>query len=167
MILQQLVDIAKELGLNDPVVTSTENIFFDRRALLKCLWGCTFHEPDSPKCGVRGTSFDERRKMAMAYKNVLVAGHPEARPLTLGLLEMERRAFLAGCHFAFAVRTCNYCKRCAVEQGKPCAFPDKVRPCDQAFGIDVFSTIRGLGLGIDVLTSRDQVPNRYGFVFLD
>ncbi len=165
--MQHLIDIAKELGLSDPLVTSTDKIVFDRRARLKCLWGCSFHEPESPKCGVRGTSFEERRDMARAYKHVLVAGHAEARPLTLGLLELERRAFLEGLPFAFVIRACNYCKRCALEQGKACAFPEKVRPCDQAFGIDVYSTVRGLGLGIKVLTDRDQTPSRYGFLFLD
>ena len=43
----------------------------------------------------------------------------------------------------------------------------KLRPCDQSFGIDVYKTARNLGLPCEVLQSKDDIQNRYGFVLLD
>ena len=54
-----------------------------------------------------------------------------------------------------------------VLQGEPCPTPDKVRPCDQSFGIDVYKTVRNLGLPCDVLQNKNGVQNRYGFVLLN
>jgi predicted metal-binding protein len=45
--------------------------------------------------------------------------------------------------------------------------PQKVRPCDQALGIDVYKTVRELGLPCQPLQSQDDIQNRYGFVLLD
>ncbi len=45
--------------------------------------------------------------------------------------------------------------------------PEKVRPCDEGFGIDVYSTVRNVGLPCEVLQSNDAVQNRYGFVLID
>ncbi len=49
----------------------------------------------------------------------------------------------------------------------PCLFPDKVRPCDQIFGIDVYRTARNLGLPCQVLQNKNDIQNRYGFVLID
>jgi predicted metal-binding protein len=54
-----------------------------------------------------------------------------------------------------------------LELGNPCPTPEKVRPCDQAFGIDVFKTVRSLGLPCEVLKNKEDQQNRYGFVLLD
>lgn len=54
-----------------------------------------------------------------------------------------------------------------IENGEPCPFPDKVRPCDQMFGIDVYKTARNLGLPCDVLQDKNDIQNRYGFVLID
>ena len=56
---------------------------------------------------------------------------------------------------------------CSVQQGKPCSSPEKVRPCDQSLGIDVYKTVRNLGLPIEVLKDKNDTQNRYGFVLID
>ncbi|MBI5603771.1 MAG: hypothetical protein HY879_10480 [Deltaproteobacteria bacterium] len=91
----------------------------------------------------------------------------QARELSRAVLEIEQTAFLDGHYFAFALRYCNWCKVCAVSQGKPCPTPEKVRPCDQSFGIDVYQTVRNLGWPCDVLQNKDDRQNRYGFVLID
>ena len=97
---------------------------------------------------------------------MLVHSH-DARALSAAVLQIERAAFMDGYYFAFAIRTCNLCERCAAKQGNPCPTPDKVRPCDSIFGINVYKTVRNLGLPCEVLKTRDDVQNRYGFVLLD
>lgn len=58
-------------------------------------------------------------------------------------------------------------KKKVIENGEPCPFPDKVRPCDQTFGIDVYKTARNLGLPCEVLQNKNDIQNRYGFVLID
>jgi predicted metal-binding protein len=87
--------------------------------------------------------------------------------LSAAVLEVERAAFLDGYYFAFAIRTCNLCEPCKAKQGNPCPTPDKVRPCDSSFGIDVYKTVRKLGWPCEVLKTKDEIQNRYGFVLLD
>lgn len=151
----------------DVMIISPEEIFFDARAILKCRWGCEDFFQDSIRCHTRGTTYQERVEMIDSYKHILLAHSHDARALSEAVLEIERAAFLDGYYFAFAIRTCNLCKVCAIKEGTPCPTPDKVRPCDQSFGIDVYRTARNLGLPCEVLQSRDDIQNRYGFVLIE
>ncbi len=161
------VELAKSLGAVGAKMISPKNVFFDIRAILKCRWGCEDFSQDSVKCGTRNTTYQERVEMIKRYNNILLVHSHDARELSLAVLEIERTAFLDGHYFAFAIRTCNLCKICAAQQGKPCPTPEKVRPCDQSFGIDVYKTARNLGLPCEVLQSKNDVQNRYGFVLID
>jgi predicted metal-binding protein len=82
-------------------------------------------------------------------------------------LEIEKTAFFDGYYLAFAIRYCNLCEDCFIDQGKLRPTPEKERPCDQSFGIDVYQTAKNLGLPCRVLQSKDDVQNRYGFVLLE
>jgi len=165
--MEKYVQLAKDLTMVDVLVISPKEIYFDIRAILKCRWGCEDFFPENIRCHPRGTSYPERIEMVMRYNHILLARSHDARELSAAVLEIERAAFLDGYYFALAIRTCNLCKVCAIRQGKPCPSPEKVRPCDQSFGIDVYKTVRNLGLPCEVLQSKDDVQNRYGFVLID
>ena len=165
--MEKYVHLAKELKMVSAKIISPEDIFFDIRAILKCRWGCEDFFEDNIKCDTRNTTFQERVEMVKRYRHILLIHSHDARELSGAVLEMERTAFLHGYYFAFAIRTCNLCKVCAVQQGNPCPTPDKVRPCDQSFGIDVYKTVRNLELPCDVLQNKNDIQNRYGFVLLD
>lgn len=165
--MNKYVSLAKEFNMLNAVVISPENIYFDLRAMLKCRWGCEDYFKESIKCHDRNTTYSERIQMVKRYKHILMVHSNDARLLSNALLNLERIAFLDGYYFAFAIRYCNLCKSCNAEAGKPCPTPDKVRPCDQLFGIDVYKTARSLGLPCEVLQSPNDVPNRYGFLLID
>ena len=165
--MEKYVHLAKELKMVSAKIISPEDIFFDIRAILKCRWGCEDFFEDNIKCDTRNTTFQERVEMVKRYRHILLIHSHDARELSRAVLEIERTAFLDGYYFAFAIRTCNLCKVCAVQQGNPCPTPDKVRPCDQSFGIDVYKTVRNLELPCDVLQNKNDIQNRYGFVLLD
>ena len=99
--------------------------------------------------------------MVKSYNHILLVHSDDARELSIAVLEIEKTAFLDGYYFAFAIRTRNLCKICAVQQSNLCPIPEKIRPCDQSFGIDVYKTARNLGLPCKVLQSD------HGFVLLD
>ena len=48
-----------------------------------------------------------------------------------------------------------------------CKDKKHARPCPEALGVDVFSTVRALGYPIDVLTDYDQQMNRYSFLLVE
>jgi predicted metal-binding protein len=164
---EKYVQLAKSLKAVDAKIISPQDIFFDIRAILKCRWGCDDSFQNNTKCSTRDTTYSERVEMVKSYKNILIVHSHDARQLSLAVLEIERTAFIDGFYFAFALRACNLCKACAVQQGKPCPSPEKVRPCDQSFGIDVYKTALKLGLPCHVLQGKDDIPNRYGFVLID
>ena len=134
---------------------------------LACRWGCEDFFEKSIKCHTRNTSYKERVEMINKYENILFIHSHDVREVSKAALEIERIAFLDGYYFSFAIRYCQLCKSCAVDQGKSCPTPEKVRPCDQSFGIDMYKTARKLGLPCDVLQNKEDVQNRYGFVLIE
>jgi len=164
---RKYTDLAKSLQVVDARIISPQDIIFDIRALLKCRWGCEDFFQNSIRCGTRNTSYQERVEMVKGYGHILLVHSHDARELSIAVLEIEKTAFLDGYYFAFAIRTCNLCKVCTAQQGNSCPTPEKVRPCDQSFGIDVYKTARNSGLPCKVLQNEHDIQNRYGFVLLD
>jgi predicted metal-binding protein len=160
------IQMAKDLEMNNAKIISSDEIFFDIRAIMKCRWGCEDFFNRTIKCDTRCTSFQERVEMIKAYQTILLIHSHDARKLSQAVLEIEKASFLDGHYFSFAVRYCKLCKKCLIDQGKPCPTPEKVRPCDGSFGIDVYKTARNQGLPCDVLQNEKDVQNRYGFVLL-
>jgi len=165
--MEKYIQLAKELHMIDAIIISPKQIFFDIRAILKCQWGCEDFRPGNIRCDHRDTTYRERTEMLKKYRHILLLHSHDERALSAAVLNIERAAFLDGYYFAFAIRTCNLCERRAVKQDNPCPTPDKVRPCDSIFGINVYKTVRNLGLPCEVLKTKGDVQNRYGFVLID
>lgn len=166
--MEKYIDLAKALKMVNAMIISPKQISFDIRAILKCRWGCDRYLPENNiRCKTRETSFKERIEMVKGFKHILLVHSHDARKLSAAVLEIERTAFFDGYYFAFAIRACNLCKACAVKKGDPCPTPERVRPCDSIFGIDVYKTARNLGLPCEVLQNKTDIQNRYGFVLID
>jgi len=165
--MEKYLQLARELGMVNAKIISPEDIFFDIRTILKCRWGCEDFFQGSIRCHTRDTTYQERVEMIKRYNHILLVHSNDARGLSQAVLEIERAAFLEGYYFAFAIRFCNLCKTCALKEGNPCPTPEKVQPCDQSFGIDVYKTVWNLGLPCEVLQTKQDIQNRYGFVLID
>lgn len=164
---KKYVHLAKDLKMVNARIISPPDIFFDVRSILKCRWGCEDFFRDNIRCDTRNTTMQERVEMVKRYEHILLVHSHDSIELSAAVLEIEKTAFLDGYYFAFAIRTCNLCEICPVKKGNPCPTPEKVRPCEVSFGIDVYKTARNLGLPCEVLQSKDDIQNRYGFVLLD
>jgi predicted metal-binding protein len=164
---EKYVALANSLKMTEVRMISPKNIVFDIRAILKCRWGCEYSVADNLRCGARDTTYRERVEMIKRYKHILLVHSHDVRQLSAAVLKIERSAFLDGYYFAFAIRCCNLCKNCVVQKGTSCPKPEKIRPCDSSFGIDVYKTTRRLGLPCEVLQNKNDVQNRYGFVLID
>jgi predicted metal-binding protein len=165
--MEKLVELAKELGMVNALLINSSAVFFDIRAILKCRWGCEKYSGQNSRCNARGTSFEECIAIVNQYKNILIVHSHDAHELSKALLELERIAFLDGHYFASALRNCHACKVCADAKGKDCPTPLKIRPCETAFGIDVYKTARTLGLPCHPLQDKEDEQNRYGFLLID
>ena len=165
--LDKYIQMAKDLKMVNARLIGLDDIYFDIRAILKCRWGCEDFFNQTIKCNTRNTSYQERIEMIKAYRSILIVHSHDARELSKAVLDIERTAFLDGYYFSFAIRSCKLCKSCAVDHGKSCPTPEKVRPCDQSFGIDVYKTARKQGLPCDVLQNKEEVQDRYGFVLIE
>jgi predicted metal-binding protein len=165
--VEKYCQLGLEMGLSHVVSLGPEQVFFDPRARLKCRWGCEdFHQP-TIKCGSRGLSHAECVEMINRYSDILLLHGHDAHVLSKAVLALEAAAFHDGHYFAFGVRACKLCPSCAVDQGKECIQPEKVRPCDQAMGIDIYRTARAASLPIRVLQSKNEQQNRYGLVLIN
>jgi predicted metal-binding protein len=161
------LELAKKKGMIDAVILSPADICFDIRTQLKCAWGCDRQFTPNAKCDNRGLTFDERIKIVKQYKTILLLHSHDVRQLGKVLLEMEKTAFLDGYYLAFAVNACHICKECRAMEGKDCLHPEKVRPCACLFGLDIYRTVRKLGLPCEVLQNKESMENRYGLLLIN
>lgn len=165
--MEKYIKLAKKLNMQGSVLITPQQICFDKRTILKCRWGCDSSGIDNLKCSARGTVYEERVEIIRSYKHILFLHCHNAREMTRAVLEIERAAFLDGYYFASAIRCCRYCDDCKVQHGEYCPFPEKIRPCDELFGIDMFKTARNLGFPCHVLQEKTEMQNRYGLVLID
>jgi predicted metal-binding protein len=165
--MEKYIQLAKELKMEGAILIAPQQVYFDKRVILKCRWGCDSKGADNLKCGSRGTTYNERVEIIRCYTHILFLHSHNSRELTRATLEIERAAFLDGYYFASAIRCCCFCDHCSLEQGKVCPYPEKIRPCDQLFGINMYKTARQLGFPCQVLQTKDEQQNRYGLVLID
>jgi predicted metal-binding protein len=165
--LKKYVSQAKKMGMTDAVLISPADICFDIRANLKCAWGCDRGVTPSIKCDSRGTTLEERVQMVKQYRHILLLHSHDPKRLSEVILKLERAAFLNGYYFAFAMRGCKLCTECNAIKGGDCPHPEKVRPCESLFGIDMYKTVRKLGLPCEVLQNKTDEQNRYGFLLIE
>jgi len=58
--------------------------------------------------------------------------------------------------YILSTEACTLCERCAILDGKPCRFPEKMHPCVESHGINVVPMLESRGLefqfGANVVT---------------
>lgn len=161
-------DLALELGAPDTVVFGVEDIVFEPRTILKCMFGCA-DWGKGPTCPSRAGSLMpwEYEPLLRRYEWGLIVHAREKKPSQEISFALERQAFVDGYYLAFSLSDCACCPDCVGLQSRPCANPKKARPSFHSVGIDVFATARGFGLPIETLSSEDDPQNWYSAVFVE
>jgi len=145
---------------------------------MKCTFGCSTY-------GTKGTcppnvpSIAECREFFREYNTVAVLHFEKSFKNPLGrftwcrdinkkLLALERAVFLAGYYkaFLFFMDECSLCKECPGTR-LTCKNKKSSRPCPEAFGVDVFATVRKCGYPAAVLTACTQTMHRYAFLMIE
>jgi len=166
---QKYADRALALGAKDAVVFSIDQICFDSRTLLKCMYGCDDWGKNHT-CPSRpgNPTMAEYKEMLSHYKGGIII-HANDKKLSQEVsFTIEGEAYRDGYYFAFSMSDCALCKTCAACDGESCRFMHKARPAFHSVGIDVFKTVRQFGLPIQTLADANtEEQNWYSAVFID
>lgn len=163
-----MIEKALDLGAVHAVPFQLQDIAFDSRTLLKCMFGCA-DWGKGHTCPSRPGSLEPEayERILRKYRwGVVIHGHDKHTTQRVSY-ELERQAFFDGYYFAFSMSDCGLCESCAGQGGMPCRFPKKARPAFHSVGIDVFATVRGLGLPIHTLREEGEAQDWYAAVFVE
>ena len=165
---EKYVNLAKELGAKNAVKFNIEDIVFDPRVVLKCMFGCSDYGK-AHTCPYQKSplSMDEYRKIFEHYSWGVIIGANDKKLSQQISYEVERQAFLDGHHFSFSLSDCALCKECSKVHDKCCNAPSKARPAFHAVGIDVFKTVAKFDLPLFVMQSPNDEVNWYSAVFVE
>lgn len=161
-------ELALSLGALNVAMVTPEDIVFDDRTLLKCMFGCASWGKGCT-CPSRAGAPTPREyeQMLRKYKKVLIIHSHDKKVAQNASYAVEREAFLDGDALAFSMSDCALCAQCAGEIDKPCRNTKIARPAFHSVGIDVFSTVKRLGLPLKTLRDLDEEQNWYAAVWLN
>ncbi|MCD6395776.1 MAG: DUF2284 domain-containing protein [Planctomycetes bacterium] len=162
------VELGLGLGADDVVAFGIDDIVFDPRTLLKCMFGCG-DWGKGHTCPSRPGALKpwEYQKMFERYSWGVIVHSTDKKVSQEVSFAIEREAFLKGYYFAISLSDCALCKECAGYKGLACANPKKARPAFHSVGIDVFKTVHAFGLPLETLASEDEGQNWYSAVFVE
>ena len=151
--------------------------FFDPRELefsSRIRWICEHECPMYGKswaCPPGVGTVDCCRQICMAYDHCLLissivevrdiadmeetlATRPDHEALTEQVRELMKEQGVDP--FILSTEACTICDRCAILDGKPCRYPEKMHPCVESHGINVVDVLEKRGLefqfGANVVT---------------
>jgi len=166
--VKKYLDLALEMGAKNAVKFNIEDIVFDPRVALKCIFGCgdfgKFHTCPYQKSHL---SMKEYQEIFKHYSWGIIIGGANKHISQKISFEIERACFLDGYHFAFSLSDCGLCKTCAKVSGEDCRVPQKARPAFHSIGIDVFKTVKKFDLPLFVAQDHDSETNWYSAVFVE
>lgn len=167
--LDAYIQKALDMGAADAVAFSLSDICFDSRTLLKCMFGCAdWGKNHTCPSRENNVSLAEYREMLSRYQWGVIV-HTHDKPLSQKIsFALEGQAFRDGFYFAFSLSDCGLCSSCAALENAPCRNPRMARPAFHSVGIDVFKTVRQLGLPIETLSDPNtEEQNWYSAVFVE
>jgi len=164
----EYISLALSSGAKHAVMITPEEIVFDGRTLLKCMFGCDDWGM-GPTCPSRAQSLKpwEYEVLLKKYTSVLVI-HTQEKHLAQKIsLMIEKVAYYKGDVFAFSMSDCALCEECVSQKGDACRNVLSARPAFHSVGIDVFTTVHKLGLPLKPLEDETEIQNWYAAVWLN
>jgi predicted metal-binding protein len=165
---ERFTKMATELGADHAVVFKIDDIVFDPRTILKCMFGCG-DWGKGHTCPSRPRSLQpwEYERIFRKYSWGVIVHSTSKKVAQEASFAVEREAFIEGYYFAFSLSDCALCNECAGFRSSECVNPKKARPAFHSVGIDVFKTVHQFGLPLKTLRDEDEQQNWYSAVFIE
>ena len=166
--MEKYIEMARSLGADNVVEVTPKDIVFDGRTILKCMFGCNDWGKGCTCPSRPGfLSLKEMKKLLKKYKTVLIIHSRDKKVAQNASLAVENEAYLDGDVMVFSMSDCAICGECAGRSDQPCRNMMKARPSFHSVGIDVFSTVKKLGLPLFPLRQETDEQNWYAAVWLN
>jgi predicted metal-binding protein len=164
----EYLKLALSFGANHSVLFKIEDIVFDSRTILKCMFGCN-DWGKGHTCPSRPGSLMpwEFKEIFLSYSWGIIIHSTDKKAAQEASFALESQAFVDGYYFAFSLSDCALCHECAGFKDKPCVNPKKARPAFHSVGIDVFKTVRKFNLPLETLKDQSQTQNWFSAVFIE
>jgi len=162
------IEMAYQLGAKNVVAVTPDDIVFDGRTILKCMFGCNDWGKGCT-CPSRDgfLPLKDMKELFKMYKTVLIIHSHNKKTAQNASLTIENEAYLDGDALAFSTSDCALCDECAGRLDNPCRNTMKARPSFHSIGINVFATAANLNLPLKPLRSEDDEQNWYSAVWLN
>ena len=167
----------KEKGLTDFKWINPKDIVVSQWVRVKCEFGCSDYGLGT--CPPNTPSVERCRAFFHEYNNGIVIrlnkfadkdNYPSdwSREMTSKLLDLERQVFLSGYPKTFLLNQtcCSLCKECPGNRFE-CKDKKHSRPSPEAFAVDVYETVKNLGLDIHVIDKSPSEINRIAILLTD
>ena len=176
--VEHLEKLFKEHGCDDFKWINTKDIIVAQWVRMKCTFGCATYGTKGA-CPPNVPSVAECREFFGEYQDAVIfhfektLDDPKERfawgkETNENLLTLERKVFLLGYQkaFMFYMDECCVCDDCSASR-IDCKNQKSARPCPEAFGVDVFSTVKKCGYPINVLGEYSEKMNRYALLMIE
>ena len=165
--VSEWVHTALKSGFVKAVQISSTDVVTAPWVRIKCRFGCAGYGKNH-QCPPDGMDDHTIKEILSSYSTAfLLEGTPPAIDFHNMLLELEKKAFLAGYHKAlvFGAGHCPVCKHCP-EDAK-CLHPDLARPSMESSGIDVYATARNAGIDLQPVKNRHDYVKYIGLLMME
>lgn len=168
---ETILQAAKKMGAADAKLIKSKDVAVRDWVKLKCQYGCDQYglKLTCPPCTPTPEEF---RRILKEYDWALLMKF-EANTADDAfmnahefIVKLEREAFLGGYYKAFGLASgcCPYCTDCNLDA---CKHPDLARPSMEAVGIDVFATVRSIGIDLRVVKDLNGKPFYFSLLLVE
>ncbi len=167
----------EDCGFSEFKWINPKDISVKRWVRVKCEFGCSDYGLGA--CPPNTPTVEECREFFDEYKNGIVIrlsktadknNYPSdwSGDMTDKLLSLERKIFLDGFQKAFLLNQtcCCLCKECPGDRLN-CKDKRKSRPSPEAFAVDVYKTVRDVGMEINVVKENPSEMNRIAILLIN
>jgi len=162
------LEMALSLGADNAVLVTPDDIVFDGRTYLKCMFGCKDWGIGCTCPSKEGFPKPwELEPLLRKYKSVLIVHSHIKKIAQDASFAIEKEAYFDGDIMVFSMSDCAICETCAGQDGKTCRAMMLARPSFHSVGIDVFATVKKLNLPLSPLREPSEEQNWYAAVWLN
>ena len=166
--IENYIQSALSDGALNAVAVAPDEIVFDPRTILKCMFGCGDWGKGCTCPSKEGfLKFDQWETLLKMYKTVIIIHSTSKKTAQTASFSVEKQAYLEGDVLSFSMSDCALCGKCVGHLGESCRNPQQARPAFHSVGIDVFATTEKLDLPLKPLKNEGETENWYSAVWLN